>query len=86
MRSLDPKIEWRGEARRGCNPRNSSKDLKAFKDSAMKDMKQFRAVVGKMSGEQHHVHAHPAVGITSTEPGRKASPCKPGGRARPREI
>ena len=35
---------------------------------------------------QHHVHAHPAVGITSTEPGRKASPCKPGGRARPREI
>ena len=33
-----------------------------------------------------HVHAHPAVGITSTEPGRKASPCKPGGRARPREI
>ena len=35
---------------------------------------------------QHHVHARPAVGITSTEPGRKASPCKPGGRARPREI
>jgi hypothetical protein len=35
---------------------------------------------------QHHVHAHPAVGITSTEPGRKARPCKPGGRARPREI
>ena len=35
---------------------------------------------------QHHVHAHPAVGITSTEPGRKASPCKPGGMARPREI
>jgi hypothetical protein len=34
----------------------------------------------------HHVHAHPAVGITSTEPGRKASPSKPGGRARPREI
>jgi hypothetical protein len=34
---------------------------------------------------QHHVHAHPAVGITSTEPGRKASPCKPGGRARPRK-
>ena len=33
-----------------------------------------------------HVHAHPAVGITSTEPGRKARPCKPGGRARPREI
>jgi hypothetical protein len=32
------------------------------------------------------VHARPAVGITSTEPGRKASPCKPGGRARPREI
>ena len=26
------------------------------------------------------------MGITSTEPGRKASPCKPGGRARPREI
>ena len=35
---------------------------------------------------QHHVHAHPAVGITSTEPGRKARPCKPGGRARPRVI
>ena len=35
---------------------------------------------------QRHVHAHPAVGITSTEPGRKARPCKPGGRARPREI
>ena len=35
---------------------------------------------------QYHVHAHPAVGITSTEPGRKARPCKPGGRARPREI
>ena len=28
-----------------------------------------------------HVHARPAVGITSTERGRKASPCKPGGRA-----
>ena len=35
---------------------------------------------------QYHAHAHPAVGITSTEPGRKARPCKPGGRARPREI
>ena len=34
---------------------------------------------------QYHVHAHPAV-IISTEPGRKARPCKPGGRARPREI
>ena len=31
---------------------------------------------------QHHVHALPAVGITSTEPGRKGGPCKPGGRAR----
>ena len=41
----------------------------------------------KASSTAHqHVHAHPAVGITSTEPGRKASPCKPGGRARPREI
>ena len=41
----------------------------------------------KASGTAHqHVHARPAVGITSTEPGRKASPCKPGGRARPREI
>ena len=38
------------------------------------------------SAALHHVHAHPAVGITSTEPGRKASHCKPGGRARPREI
>ena len=41
----------------------------------------------KASSTAHqHVHARPAVGITSTERGRKASPCKPGGRARPREI
>jgi hypothetical protein len=34
------------------NPESKwSKDLKAFKESAMNDMKQFRAVVGKMSGE-----------------------------------
>jgi len=34
------------------NPESKwSTDLKAFKDSAIKDMKQFRAVVGKMSGE-----------------------------------
>ena len=41
----------------------------------------------KASSTAHqHVHARPAVGITSTEPGRKASPCKPGGRARPRFL